>query len=186
MGDDSNHTPIPHLLTDDTSSLGTQSDSSIQDPQSEEQSSEEKSFESTSDQQNEEVVSTATSKESGPTILRQEVSSENSSENNEVQSEHQEKEANKSIQHKKDIPDIHPDAAQAGLQVAPSASPFPTIYDIKVPLLKDEEIEKDLHLNFFSGGRWLAEICRYILWQAHIRLKRIGGKVVRERIPDRF
>lgn len=78
-----------------------------------------------------------------------------------------------------------PDAAvQAGLKIAPSAAPFPSVYDIKVPLLTDEQIIEDLKTSPLTGTRWLAELANYILWKAHIQLRKIGDKVVRQRRAD--
>jgi hypothetical protein len=48
--------------------------------------------------------------------------------------------------------------------------------------MADDEIERGLHEDVFTGKRWLAEICRYLLLQARIVLKKVGGKVVRERL----
>lgn len=131
-------------------------------------------------------ISTGTTKESGPSRSAQEVGSEQESPEEQSAEASQEEEKKKdTIRHRKDIPDIHPDAAKAGLQVAPSASVFPTVYDVKVPIYKDEQILDNLHKNFWTGARWLAELCKYILWQAHIRLRKVGDKIVRERIPEK-
>jgi hypothetical protein len=80
---------------------------------------------------------------------------------------------------------ISDDAAKAGLTVAPTASfPDTSVYDIKLPVLTDEEIVQDLKKNPLTGARWLAELGKYILWKAHIQLRTIGGKVVRMRTGD--
>lgn len=102
----------------------------------------------------------------------------------EVGKESSEKKKNPKIRMPGEPPSIDPDAAKAGLIVAPSASSFPSVYDVKVPLLTDEEIVKDLKTSPLTGTRWLAELGRYILRQAHISLKNIGGKIVRERHAD--
>ncbi len=98
--------------------------------------------------------------------------------------ESSEKKQNPKIRLPSEPPRIDPAAAKAGLKVAPSASSFPGVYDVKVPLLTDEEIVKDLKMSPLTGTRWLAELGRYILRQAHISLKNIGGKIVRERHAD--
>lgn len=132
-------------------------------------------------------ISTAPTKESGPSRSSPEVGSEQDAPVEQSAEASREEEKKKSaVKHKKETPDIHPEAAKAGLQVAPSASQFPTIYDIKVPVYKDDQIVQNLQANFWTGARWLAEICKYILWQAHIRLRKVGDKVVRERIPEKF
>lgn len=102
----------------------------------------------------------------------------------EVGKESGEKKKNPKIRLHSETPSIDPDAAKAGLKVAPAAQQFPSLYDVKVPLLTDEEIVKDLKTSPLTGTRWLAELGRYILRQAHISLKNIGGKVVRERHAD--
>lgn len=102
----------------------------------------------------------------------------------EVGKESSEKKKNPKIRLPGESPSIDPDAAKAGLKVAPAASAFPSVYDVKVPILTDEEIVKDLKTSPLTGTRWLAELGRYILRQAHITLKNIGGKIVRERHTD--
>lgn len=132
-------------------------------------------------------VSTGATKETGPSRSSQELGSEQeASEEQSAETSQEDEKKKEPIRRRKDIPDIHPDAAKAGLQVAPSASPFPTIYDVKVPVYKDEQIVENLHQNFWTGARWLAELCKYILWQAHIRLRKVGNKIVRERIPEKI
>lgn len=91
-----------------------------------------------------------------------------------------EKSEKPSVKEVKKIPEIPNDVKKAGLQVAPSAKPFPTIYDVKVPIYSDEQIESNLHKSFWTGARWLAELCTYLLWQSHIKLKKIGKKVIRQ------
>jgi hypothetical protein len=131
-------------------------------------------------------ISTGATKESGPSRSSQEVGSEQvASGEQSVEAPAEGEKKKETVRHKKETPDIHPEAAKAGLQVAPSASQFPTIYDVKVPVYKDEQIVENLHKNFWTGARWLAEMCKYILWQAHIKLRKVGDKIVRERIPER-
>jgi len=131
-------------------------------------------------------ISTGATKESGPSRSSQEVGSEQEASGEQsVEAPAEEEKKKETVRRKKETPDIHPEAAQAGLQVAPSASQFPTIYDVKVPVYKDEQIVENLHKNFWTGARWLAEMCKYILWQAHIKLRKVGDKIVRERIPER-
>jgi hypothetical protein len=79
-------------------------------------------------------------------------------------------------------PNIPKEAKDAGLALSPSATHIPTIYDVKVPIFNDEQIETNLHKSFFTGARWLAEFCRYLLLQSHIRIKKIGDKIIRQKI----
>ena len=129
-------------------------------------------------------ISVGATKETGPSVSKIEQYAEDGGEM-ERPPEQSMKQEQKRMSQRKDIPDIHPDAAKAGLQVAPSASAFPTVYDVNVPIYKDEQILENLHKNFWTGARWLAELCKYILWQAHIRLRKVGDKIVRERIPEK-
>lgn len=131
-------------------------------------------------------ISTGATKESGPSRSSQEIGAEQiTAEEQSAETSQEEEKKKETVRHKKETPDIHPEAAQAGLQVAPSASQFPTIYDVKVPVYKDEQIVENLQKNFWTGARWLAEMCKYMLWQAHIKLRKVGNKIVRERIPEK-
>ena len=53
-----------------------------------------------------------------------------------------------------------------------------TPFGPKLPLL-DEEIEKASHAPISSSLRWMATMCKYILWQSGITLVSAGGKLVR-------
>ncbi len=97
------------------------------------------------------------------------------------ESGHEEQRSEKTRVVRVDAPaQIPADAAKAGLAVAPSARAFPTIYDVKVPMYSDEQIDQNLHKSFWTSARWLAELCKYMLWQAHIRIRRVGAKIIRE------
>lgn len=173
---DSNSTSIAHLIDntaphDSTTSAVTQDQTAMPRPQP----------------PTPPPISTAPTKESGPSRSSPEVGSEQDAPVEQTaEASHENEKKKHSVKHKKETPDIHPDAAKAGLQIAPSASQFPTIYDIKVPIYKDDQIVQNLQANFWTGARWLAEVCKHILWQAHIRLRKVGDKVVRERIPEKF
>lgn len=56
---------------------------------------------------------------------------------------------------------------------------FPTEKTIPLPL-SDEKIIKGLHQPITSSARWLATLALYILKQAHLSLRIIHGKVVRQ------
>lgn len=45
--------------------------------------------------------------------------------------------------------------------------------------LSDQSIEQGLHAPITSSFRWLAELCLYILKQAHLTLKKVHGRLVR-------
>lgn len=75
------------------------------------------------------------------------------------------------------VPTIPADVAAAGVQVAPA------VLSAQEPLLElplaDDKIAPALKKPVSSGIRWIAEICVYMLWKAHMKLKTIHGKVMR-------
>lgn len=52
---------------------------------------------------------------------------------------------------------------------------------IKLPI-SDEKVLKGLHAPIRSSFRWLAQLCMYLLNQAHITLKNVGGKATRKQV----
>lgn len=164
MADD-NHTPIPHLLTESSTPTS--------------------SGQPTYTQSNVPKKPTPSGtqiggKESEPlrpkmeSLIQQEIGKNNEST---VEEENNEKSGVKPV---RQTPKISKDAEKGGLSLAPSAKPFPTIYDVKVPIYTDEQIEQNLHKSFWTGARWLAEFCKYVLWQSHIKLKKVGSKIIRQ------
>ena len=72
---------------------------------------------------------------------------------------------------------IPSDLANIGLQPAKSTS-FPTYQNIKLPI-SDEKVIEGLKEPVSSSRRWLSEFALFILKQAHLTLRKVGGKVVR-------
>lgn len=69
-------------------------------------------------------------------------------------------------------------AQQLGVQATPSASSFTTQQSVKVPL-SDDKIVVGLKAPVTDSFRWLAELAVFILAQAHLQLKEVGGKITR-------
>jgi len=72
---------------------------------------------------------------------------------------------------------LPPDLKKLGLESVDSTQ-FPSHQNIKLPI-SDEEVLEDLKQPVTSTKRWLGELSKYILLQAHLVLKKIGGKAVR-------
>jgi len=162
MADD-NHTPIPHLLP----KANTQDDTSTTQEQL------------INDKNTTPPSILHAGKESEP--IRQKTESLIPAENAKDQENSSEQEGDESrVKQIRQTPKIPKEAAKAGVAISPSARPFPTIYDVRVPIYTDEQIEQNLHKSFWTGARWLAELCKYLLWQSHIKLKKIGNKIIRQ------
>ena len=162
MADD-NHTPIPHLVNqDDPNASGVQTN-----------------LKKHEDKKTAPVTMSTGGKESEAIRQKSELLKSAEDTKDTEDTTEQEKE-NNNIKVVKQIPKIPKDAASVGVAVAPSAKPFPTIYDVKVPIYTDEQIEQNLHKSFWTGARWLAEMCKYLLWQSHIKLKKIGNRIIRQ------
>ncbi|PIV09638.1 hypothetical protein COS31_04595 [Candidatus Roizmanbacteria bacterium CG02_land_8_20_14_3_00_36_15] len=72
---------------------------------------------------------------------------------------------------------LPPDLKKIGLQ-ASTTSRFSGFQNIKLPI-SDDKVVSGSHAPITSSLRWLATLALYILWQAHLGLKTIHGKVVR-------
>lgn len=72
---------------------------------------------------------------------------------------------------------LPPDLKKLGLQPV-SNSQFSNVQNITIPI-RDDRVLVGLHAPINSSFRWLATLAVYILSQAHIRLKTVGGKAVR-------
>jgi len=78
---------------------------------------------------------------------------------------------------KKETIDLPPDLKQVGV-ISTASSKFPGYKQVKLPI-SDEKVYQGLHSPVTSSLRWLAELCFFILRQAHLKIKNIHGKVVR-------
>ena len=76
---------------------------------------------------------------------------------------------------------LPPDVARMGVQAVGPNQPVAFTGVIKLPLT-DDQIIVGLHAQIVSSLRWLAEWCLRQLKKAHIHLKSMGGKIVRETI----
>lgn len=72
---------------------------------------------------------------------------------------------------------LPPDLSKLGLQPVPSAK-FSSYKNIKLPI-SDEKVVEGLHQPISSSKRWLSEFAVYLLRQAHLTLRVVGGKVIR-------
>ncbi|OGK19906.1 hypothetical protein A3C23_04360 [Candidatus Roizmanbacteria bacterium RIFCSPHIGHO2_02_FULL_37_13b] len=92
--------------------------------------------------------------------------------------EHQpEKELKPFIKTRSETIDLPPDLKQIGV-TSVASSKFPNYKQVKLPI-SDEKVYRGLHSPITSSLRWLAELCFFILKQAHLKIKNIHGKVVR-------
>lgn len=71
------------------------------------------------------------------------------------------------------------DVAQMGVVSHSHAQPIAQSVTIQLPL-SDDQIEKGLHAKLSQSIRWFAQWCLYKLQRAHIQLKVVAGKVVRQ------
>lgn len=81
------------------------------------------------------------------------------------------------VQPKQETIKLPSDLTMLGLQPATSAQ-FSSYKNIKLPIT-DEKVVSGLKEPITSSRRWLSEFALYILSQAHLTLRTIGGKVVR-------
>ncbi|MBI3620403.1 hypothetical protein HY214_04670 [Candidatus Roizmanbacteria bacterium] len=72
---------------------------------------------------------------------------------------------------------VTPELQTAGVQPAATIQ-FPTYGNMKLPLA-DEKVLTGLHAPLTSSIRWLATLTVYILKLAHLKLRKIHGKVMR-------
>lgn len=55
---------------------------------------------------------------------------------------------------------------------------FPDFRNVKLPI-PDEKVMEGSKAPMNTSIRWLAEFAKFLLWKAHISLKKVHGKVVR-------
>lgn len=119
------------------------------------------------------VSSVSTHKEAEP----QSTDAKNHIEIHEVVEHHPETEVVPYVSHRKEVIEVPPDLQKMG--VAASGTPtFSRLQTVKIPL-GDDKVLKGLHAPITSSFRWLAELCVYLLKNAHITIKQIHGKIVR-------
>jgi hypothetical protein len=95
--------------------------------------------------------------------------------------EHEHKKEDKELDHfidvRKDTIDISEKTDTLGVESTGTSS-FIGYNAIKLPI-SDDKVVKGLHAPISSSIRWLSEFCVYILRAAHLKLKKIHGKIVR-------
>ncbi|KKS41846.1 MAG: hypothetical protein UV61_C0001G0072 [Candidatus Gottesmanbacteria bacterium GW2011_GWB1_43_11] len=74
---------------------------------------------------------------------------------------------------------LPPDLQQMGVQALGMAQPVTTATTVQLPLT-DDQILTGLHAQIMTSLKWLAEWCIRRLKQAHLHIKIIGGKVIRQ------
>lgn len=67
---------------------------------------------------------------------------------------------------------------KAGLKRVQPVRGDPRVQNVKLPI-DDSMVLKGQQAPITSSYRWLAEFCKYLLDKAHIKLKRVGNKVIR-------
>lgn len=77
---------------------------------------------------------------------------------------------------------LPPDIKKMGV-VAVSEPVFKDEQELKLPI-SDDKIVEGLKQPITSSFRWLSELMRYLLRQAHLTLKTFHGKVVRQPIRE--
>ena len=76
--------------------------------------------------------------------------------------------------------ELPPDVKKMGVVAQGPTQPMTTTATIKLPL-SDDQVLVGLHANIMSSLRWMAQWCIRQLKKAHLHLKEVGGKAVRER-----
>lgn len=83
----------------------------------------------------------------------------------------------KFIRPKQETIKLPSELTKLGLQPVKSTS-FPTYNNIKLPI-SDEKVMEGLKAPVSASRRWLSEFAMFILRQAHLTLRSVGGKIVR-------
>lgn len=81
------------------------------------------------------------------------------------------------VQPKQETIKLPPDLTKLGLQPV-TTTQFSSYKNVKLPI-SDEKVVEGLHEPVSSSKRWLSEFALYILRQAHLTLRVVGGKVIR-------
>jgi len=83
----------------------------------------------------------------------------------------------KSVQIRPETIKLPPGLKKIGLQPISSGS-FSGLKNITIPI-RDDRVVVGLRAPITSSFRWLATLAVYVLSQAHISLKSVGGKTIR-------
>ena len=81
------------------------------------------------------------------------------------------------IEVRKENIDVSEELEQTGVKAVTSTK-FPSYQNVKLPI-SDDRVIVGLKSPLNTSLRWLATYALYLLWQAHLQLKVVHGKVVR-------
>ena len=123
------------------------------------------------------LTSVTITKEGEPIKINTEIKSEKPIEDVESSEKKESGELDKYISNEEEDFSLDPELKKAGLQIVDTQSLDPR-HHIKLPI-PDEKIIEGLDKPVNSSWRWIAEIGKFILRNAHISLKKIHGRVVR-------
>lgn len=116
-------------------------------------------------------------KEGEPITITAESTQKQEIELTETEPQIEDKELKEYMEVSKNVPTLSPELKKAGLNVVDSTSLDPK-HRVNLPI-SDDKIIEGLDKPISSSWRWLSELARFLLMQAHISLKKIHGKVVR-------
>ena len=85
------------------------------------------------------------------------------------------------VEKQTEVIEVPADLQKMGVSATGPAQGHTTSTSVTLPLT-DDQIVVGLHAQIISSLRWLAEWCLKKLKQAHIHLKRIKGKIIREKV----
>ncbi|MCX7997001.1 MAG: hypothetical protein N2691_04620 [Patescibacteria group bacterium] len=81
------------------------------------------------------------------------------------------------IQSKRENIRLSPDLASHGLKAVTHTN-FPAYQNVKIPI-SDDQVLEGIKQPISDSMRWLAEYAKFLLWQAHISIKKVRGKTIR-------
>lgn len=116
-------------------------------------------------------------KEAEPLRSQFDISAEYSDMQEVVEHDTVDEEVKPHIEVRKDTIELPLEVQQSGVQPI-TQSDFQAYQNIKLPLT-DDKVITGLHAPITSSLRWLATFATFLLWQAHLSLKVVHGKVVR-------
>jgi len=83
------------------------------------------------------------------------------------------------IEKRSETINLPPDVKQMGVEAVGPAQPHGSGTSVKLPL-GDDQIVQGLHVQIVSSLRWLVEWCIRQLKKAHLHLRLVAGKAIRE------
>ncbi|MBI4004935.1 hypothetical protein HY358_02255 [Candidatus Roizmanbacteria bacterium] len=125
------------------------------------------------------AVAIAPSKESEPILVNQESSTQPKEIHKVVERYALDEAVNNHVEVVKENVVLDTELQEAGVETVESTR-FPDYRAVNLPL-PDNKVLLGLHAPITSSLRWLAELCKYLLTQAHLTLREMRGEVVRVR-----